>query len=144
VDLANAVGRSGQPWVRRLVADARVRDLVQAQLVRRTAGQVAEERWPPAAGAIPRLFSAVSAERSYDAALEIAGTAAVVSVPGDRAHAHGLRYLLRQQASLGGGSNEMQRNLISERVLGMPREPTADHDRPFDQVRHNDLPPRPS
>jgi hypothetical protein len=36
----------------------------------------------------------------------------------------------------------MQRNIISERVLGMPREFAADRDQPFDQVRHNRSPKR--
>ena len=37
----------------------------------------------------------------------------------------------------------MQRNIISERLLAMPREYAADKDRPFDEVRHNASPSRP-
>ena len=36
--------------------------------------------------------------------------------------------------SVAGGTNQMQRNAISEQVLGLPREPSYDRDKPFDQV----------
>ena len=36
----------------------------------------------------------------------------------------------------------MQRNIISERILGMPREFAADRDKPFEEVRHNTMPTR--
>ncbi|HEX3564915.1 MAG TPA: hypothetical protein VHU17_06045, partial [Acidimicrobiales bacterium] len=62
---------------------------------------------------------------------------------GDVAGEAGIRFLFRQGGSLGGGSNEMQRNIISERLLGMPREYAADKDKPFDEVRHNSSPSRP-
>ena len=61
---------------------------------------------------------------------------------GDPAGSAAVAYLSRQSNSLGGGSNEMQRNIISERVLGMPREFAADRDHPFDEVRHNRSPQR--
>jgi hypothetical protein len=43
-------------------------------------------------------------------------------------------FLMRQSGAIGGGTLEMARNVISERVLGMPRERAVDRDIPFRDV----------
>jgi alkylation response protein AidB-like acyl-CoA dehydrogenase len=97
---------------------------------------------PPAAGSLLRLFGSSVGVRSSDVGMALAGANAVAwpadrSVPGS---ALGLGYLGRQGGSMASGTAEIQKNIISERVLGLPREPASDRDLPFNQVRHNAIP----
>ena len=136
-DLAVARGRGSDGRVRQLVAEAHVNDRVRQQLTQRVAAGIRSGHFSAPAGSLARLFAAVTSERYFDIGLEIAGSSAAVWAHNDPGGAWGEQYLSRQGGSLGGGSNEMQRNIISERLLGMPREFAADRDRPFDEIRHN-------
>ncbi|MGA8371934.1 MAG: acyl-CoA dehydrogenase family protein [Acidimicrobiales bacterium] len=137
VELARAAGTAKDVHVRQLVAEARVGEIVQQQLIGRVTTGLRTGHFTGPAGSIPRLYAAVNNERRVDIELEIAGSAAGVWAGDDLGGRYGIVYLQRQGGSLGGGSNEMQRNIISERVLGMPREYAADRDKPFEEVRRN-------
>jgi alkylation response protein AidB-like acyl-CoA dehydrogenase len=139
-DLARATGQLEDPRIRQLLAEGRVNDRVMQQLTDRVTVGIRTGGLPAPAGAIPRLFAGMNSERFTDIGLEIAGSGAGAWTEGDPAGSWGMVYLIRQNGSLGGGSTEMQRNIISERVLGMPREHAPDRGRPFDEVRHNRSP----
>jgi alkylation response protein AidB-like acyl-CoA dehydrogenase len=84
-----------------------------------------------------KLFSATAVMRRSEIGLEVAGATAA-AWPDDAPTAGGrvgLDSLSRQGVSLGGGSNEIQRNIIAERLLGMPREAAADREIPYRDVR---------
>jgi hypothetical protein len=46
----------------------------------------------------------------------------------------GTQWLGARGDTLAGGSNEMQRNIVSERLLGLPREPSPERGMPFNEV----------
>ena len=69
--------------------------------------------------------------------LEVGGPAALTWAQGDeRGGRPALDYLNGRIVSIAAGTNEVQRNGIGERVLGLPREPSFDTNKPFDEVLH--------
>ena len=71
--------------------------------------------------AIGRLFAGTSSSRRTTLAYEVAGADGAAWTDDDgRLVDTGTDYLMRQVACIGGGTTEMARNVISERVLGMP------------------------
>jgi alkylation response protein AidB-like acyl-CoA dehydrogenase len=96
---------------------------------------------PPAASSILKLLNSENSIRRSDISMEIAGTPAVAWEEDDTSsQMRGMGYLSRQTASLVSGTSEIQRNIISERVMGLPLEPSTDRELPFSQVRHNTMP----
>ena len=92
---------------------------------------------PAPAGSLVRLFHGLSQVERQTLAFELQRDNALVWNQGETTGAYGVEFVQRQQSCIGGGTTEMARNIISERILGMPREPAADRDLPFNQVPRN-------
>jgi alkylation response protein AidB-like acyl-CoA dehydrogenase len=139
IDLLSLVERTDQgknERVREMVGRALVHRAVHGQLSEHVFHAVASGSLPPAAGSIIRLFMAANHDVETDTAYAVAGAAAAVADDEELVKI-GTRYLGRQIASIGGGTTEMARNVIGERVLNFPREQAADRGVPFNQVRRN-------
>jgi alkylation response protein AidB-like acyl-CoA dehydrogenase len=135
VSLARDAGRLEDPRARDLIGEARVLDVVGEELQQRIAAGVRSGAMSDQAAGIARLFKGVAGTRISTIAYELAGAAGAAWTDEDGAAAgRGLDFVMRQVACIGGGTTEMARNVISERVLGMPRERSADRDVPFRDV----------
>lgn len=138
VAVAQASGRAHDARVRDLIARAHVDQLVRSQLVDRITTGVTTGKMVPPCSSIIKLFGANVAIDRAEIGLELAGVGGVAwpsDTDSDPARSLGQASLSRQGIALGGGSNEIQRNIISERVLGMPREYAADREVPYRDVR---------
>ncbi len=69
---------------------------------------------------------------------DIIGAQALLAGP-DNPEADDVNFLTLNAffTSIGGGTDQIQRNIIGERVLGLPKEPEVDRDIPFRQARRN-------
>ena len=137
VELARRVGRADDPVARQAIARAHINDFAQFHLAagcwRRPGGRRPN---PTSIAAYSKLAAGTFTPERARLALEIGGGAALrvgrgvrqatATPPSTTSTARG--------HSIAGGTNEMQRNGIGERVLGLPREPSFDVDRPFAEV----------
>lgn len=82
--------------------------------------KVVEGQDPGAEGSIMKLFGQEEEQRIWELAVDVDGAAGLTEERNWR------NYLGARAATVGGGTSEVHRNKIAERVLGMPRDPWAD------------------
>jgi alkylation response protein AidB-like acyl-CoA dehydrogenase len=121
--------------VRDLIGEERILEVIGGSLNRRLGEGMRSGRMHAQSSAIGRLYHGVSSTRQRDIAFDISGDASGAWLTEDRADTIGTQWLMRQVSCIGGGTTEISRNVISERVLGMPREAAPDRDIAFREVR---------
>jgi alkylation response protein AidB-like acyl-CoA dehydrogenase len=124
--LALARGGFDDPRLRRRLAQG-VAEVRLFQLHNwRTLSRLAKGREPGPEGSLLKLYWSEMSKRLHDTVLAVLGSAAplwrgATDNPGDGAWQRS--WLYYQASSIWAGTNEIQRNVIGERVLGLPREP---------------------
>jgi len=135
VRMLRDAGRLDDPVARDLVGEARMLQVVGDALEGRIRRGVVSGVMSDQSAAIGRLFAGVAAARANTIMFELAGAAGAAWADDDGAiEGCGIDFIMRQVSCIGGGTTEMARNVISERVLGMPRERTVDREVPFRDV----------
>lgn len=124
--------------------DPRLRDaMMQLHAVEQAANRTAERakanralgRPPGAEGSIGKLATSEVARRCNALHSGIAGAAGMLAATGDDEHAVIAEILVSTPAqSIAGGTDEIQRNILGENILGLPKEPAVDRDVPFRDV----------
>jgi alkylation response protein AidB-like acyl-CoA dehydrogenase len=134
ITLAKSVGKSNDPYTRQLVGEAIVLDRLADHTIARVNAQMKVGSMPAPSASIVKLMKSLSQYRFREIALAIGGARVAMNGADDEIGIHGHRWLVARVDTIAGGTNEMQRNAISERVLGLPREPAIDVDSPFREV----------
>jgi alkylation response protein AidB-like acyl-CoA dehydrogenase len=135
---ARAEGRAADPLVRQEIA--RLTEL--AWSARWTAARAAAARAagqaPGPEGSLGKLASSRIARQAARVHALIAGPSAMLTGTGSPLDGVIAEITLSVPAiSIAGGTDEIQRTIIAERILGLPREPDTARDLPFRDLPHN-------
>jgi alkylation response protein AidB-like acyl-CoA dehydrogenase len=127
VALAQARHLTSHPGVRQQLADLRIRQMVLRYLAE---FEAAKRRSGTSMGGEASLLKLAMARLVQDTAEVAVGLAGMDAAAWDASDVGGGRWcaqlLSAQSASIGGGTNEIVRNVIAEQVLGLPREEEGD------------------
>ncbi len=134
IELAQRTGRSEDRLVRQALAELFILRSVIAWNGERAAAESARGDASPAASlgklAMSRLLH--TSAGLADSLLGPAGTLYGPEVPD--ANAANVSLMMAFMNSIGGGSDQIQRNIIAERILGLPKDLATDRDVPFRDV----------
>jgi alkylation response protein AidB-like acyl-CoA dehydrogenase len=133
IGLAREHGVATDPVVRQSLAGLYTKSRIQKFLSMRTLTAASKGRIPGPEGSIGKLFGAQMLTDMGDLALTITGIAGVVSGADDNYRWHE-PLLGAPAAHIAGGSDEVMKNIIGERVLGLPGEPRPDKGVPWKEV----------
>ena len=134
-ELARQRGRTDDPVLRQEIARVHCREMAQRWTVYRVRTATAKGLMPGPEAMILKLLNSHQVEDVGSVLMSVLGSDGMLW-HGD-APDEGFwqdMFLMQWSSRIGGGTEEIQRNIIGERVLGLPREPDLLKGKPWSQL----------
>jgi alkylation response protein AidB-like acyl-CoA dehydrogenase len=131
IEAATELDRTSDPVYRQRLAALWALETTNGYLAR--GGQSARDgKRPSAHGSLTKLARSQLTRAGRDAGMSVLGAQGLLDSP-DTTGGGEIQYraLSSPGASIAGGTDEIQRGIVGERVLGLPKEPRTDRDVPF-------------
>ncbi len=133
---AKETGQIDNPVVRDQLMQIWSMETTKALVAMKNRDEQKAGKTPGPGGSLGKLFGSVIAWKVRAMMLEFAGPGSVAWDPSDETGGDRVKMVLNSfQSGIAGGTDEIQRNIIGDRVLGLPREPAVDRDVPFKDLK---------
>lgn len=129
VALAQSNNRTNDPIIRQRLADTFVRDELLRYLRLRVQSALSRGEMPGSEASVMKLAYSQHWAKMADLVEDLQGPPGLLLDYADQSSGFWPRWFLGHwSVRLGGGTDEIQRNVMGERVLGLPREPDVSRD----------------
>jgi alkylation response protein AidB-like acyl-CoA dehydrogenase len=133
-DLAAGLGRTSDQGVRRDLAELYARGRARQLFAMLLREETQAGRLPGARGSVAKLAGSELGRFAGTVAADVLGDQ-LAGFDSDEIYAVTTSIIAAPGSAIAGGTSEIQRNIIGERVLGLAKDPGVDRATPFNQLR---------
>ena len=123
IELARVTGPAADPLVRQQLAEIIINERVAGYTNRRAMAKIAAGQLPGPEMSLGKMSLTANMVRTYEALSSILGPKLVVDTGEWGTYAWNQYLMGVPGMRIAGGSDEVMRNIVGERVLGLPKEP---------------------
>ncbi len=129
-------GKTNDPLIRQSLAQLYSEETTRSLMSMRTRDELKAGKTPGPGGSLGKLHAGRIARMSRSMVLEIVGPEGLAWAPDSADSDKHVKSVLRSfSANIAGGTDEIQKNIIGDRVLGLPRDISVDVSVPFKDLK---------
>ena len=138
IEMARERGLERDPVVRQEIVRIYTAEMVLVYMGQKMRDEIAAGIPVGSKGSVAKLATALLARQSSNLGMVLGGPGSQAWLPSERGGGDlAIASLTSPMMAIAGGTSEIQRNTIGERVLGLPKEPQVDRDIPFKDILQN-------